>query len=194
MRKTAFKDVYQLKIQLEGIRPPIWRRIQVPETYTMEELHFAIQDAMGWCDEHMHEFIVGASSRGSGVRIGIAEAAEEWGDEIIDERKVRVSDVMKARGEKIMYVYDFGDNWVHKITLEKILPREEGVSYPVCVDGKRACPLEDCGGVSGYYTILEALKNPEAEKEYADLLEWVRTWCENYDPERFDPKEVVFRK
>ena len=86
------------------------------------------------------------------------------------------------------YIYDFGDNWEHKVVLEKILPREKNVNYPRCIGGKRACPPEDCGGVWGYKNLLEALEDPK-HPQYEELLDW---FGEDFDLEHFDCSEVHF--
>jgi len=178
--------IYQFKITLWGIRPPIWRRIQVPETYTFWDLHVAIQDAMGWADYHLHEFeITSPQSRGK-TRIGIPEG--DFDREVLPGWKQKIADYFTQENRTANYMYDFGDGWEHKIELEKILPREKNVKYPTCIKGKRACPPEDCGGIGGYYNLLEIMGNPNHE-EYDDMLEWLG---EEFDPEHFDINEVMF--
>jgi hypothetical protein len=186
MMKKNFSQVYQFKITLKGSKPPIWRRIQVPETYTFWDLHVAIQDAMGWSFSHLHEFEVIDPLTGSVVSIGTPH--KDYWKEVLPEWKVKIADYFSMENRSVDYVYDFGDNWVHKVELEKILPAEEGINYPICVKGKRACPPEDCGGIWGYEELLEILKNPNHE-EYEETLEWLG---EDFDPEHFDPKEVKF--
>jgi len=188
--RGRFKKVYQFKITLKGIRPPIWRRIQVPENYTFWDLHVAIQDSMGWEDYHLHEFEIFDPSKGLKVNIGIppGELGVSFEKETLPGWKERISDYFSMENRRAVYVYDFGDNWEHEIVLEKILPREEGVDYPVCIGGKRACPPEDCGGIWGYEEFLEAIADPDHEL-HDEMLEWVGG---EFDPERFDPEEVVF--
>lgn len=184
--KKKFNRVYQFKITLKGIKPPIWRRIQIPETYTFWALHVAIQDAMGWGDYHLHEFEAVDPSTGLKVNIGIPD--EEFGREILPEWKQKITDYFSMENQSANYVYDFGDNWEHKIQLEKILPRDENIQYPVCTAGKRACPPEDCGGVWGYEEFLEAIRDPQHE-QHEEMLEWIGG---KFDPEHFDPEEVIF--
>ena len=184
--KKKFNHVYQFKITLEGAKPPIWRRIQVPETYTFWDLHVAIQDAMGWGDGHLHEFEMVDPSTGSVVSIGIPD--EDFIRKPLPEHRRKIAEYFSMENRSAEYVYDFGDNWEHKIQLEKILPREKGAVYPVCIKGKRACPLEDCGGLWGYVDILEALEDPDNE-EHEELLGWVG---EDFDPKHFDVAEVSF--
>ncbi len=184
--KKKFNQVYQFKITLQGIKPPIWRRIQVPETYTFWDLHVAIQDAMGWSDSHLHEFRILNPSTGLEVDIGLP--ADVLDKKILTDWNQKIADYFTMENPSADYIYDFGDNWEHKIQLEKILPREQNVNYPVCIKGKRACPPEDCGGIGGYYNLLEIISDPENE-EYEEMMEWVGG---KYDPEHFDVKEVSF--
>ncbi len=188
MRKK-FDQVYQFKITLERIRPPIWRRIQVPETYTLGDLHVAIQDVMGWADYHLHQFERIHPKNGEKVTIGIpSEDDIGYGWKILAGWRQKISDYFSMENCSADYVYDFGDNWEHRIQLEKILPREKDINYPICIKGKRACPPEDCGGVWGYEEFLEAIKDPK-HKEHEEMLEWVG---EEFDPEHFDIKDVKF--
>ncbi|MGD2248460.1 MAG: plasmid pRiA4b ORF-3 family protein [Candidatus Methanofastidiosia archaeon] len=182
--KKEFNSVYQFKVTLQNSKPPIWRRIQVPETYNFWDLHVAIQDAMGWYDYHLHEFEIESPAGGSPVRIGVPfEGAEE----VLPEEDQKIVDYFSLENPYAYYVYDFGDCWEHKIQLEKICPRED-ITYPVCIKGKRACPPEDCGGIWGYEELLEIIKNPKHE-EYEDMMEWLD---KEVDPEHFDPREVIF--
>jgi hypothetical protein len=183
----SFKEVYQFKIMLKDIHPPVWRRIQVPETYTFWDLHVAIQDAMGWLDYHLHEFQALNPRNGKSESIGIPE--DEPGEiEIIAGWERKLSDYFNPDNSKASYLYDFGDGWEHEIKLEKIMPREKNRSYPLCLDGQRACPPEDCGGVSGYQDLLEILANPR-HKKYQQTLEWLG---DEFNPEHFNQAEVAF--
>ncbi|MHC1576773.1 MAG: plasmid pRiA4b ORF-3 family protein [Methanosarcinaceae archaeon] len=186
--KSKFDRVYQYKITLAGIKPPIWRRIQVPETYTFWDLHVAIQDAMGWLDRHLHIFLVVDPSTNMRREIGTPTKMYDEYDETIPGWEHKIADYFSLKHPKTDYEYDFGDSWGHKIQLEKILPREKGIDYPVCIKGKRACPPEDCGGVWGYKELLEAIKDPKHD-EHREMLEWVGG---DLDPEHFDVKEVRF--
>lgn len=196
--KRNFNQVYQFKIALEGIKPPIWRRIQVPENYTFWELHVAIQDAMGWADYHLHEFEVYSPEKREKVKIGIPQEGDE--DDFLpeketeDEPKVlagwehKIADYFTQENKTAAYLYDFGANWQHAVELEKVLPRDKGVKYPVCVGGERACPPEDCGGPYSYEELLEIVKDPTHE-EYEEKRDWLGG---DFDPDHFDPKEVKF--
>lgn len=182
------KQIYQFKITLKDIEPPIWRRIHVPETYTFWDLHVAIQDVMGWLDYHLHEFEMIHPATGMTVNIGIPDEDFDLDTEILPGWKQKIADYFSIENSKAEYIYDFGDNWIHEIKLEKILPQERGIKYPLCIDGKRACPPEDCGGTWGYENFLKIIMDPRHER-YEELLEWVGG---EFDPEHFDVREVHF--
>ena len=186
--KKRFNRVYQFKISLRNINPPIWRCIQVPEIYTFWDLHVAIQDAMGWLDYHLHEFKVVDPSTGMKIDIGIPEEEYSEFGETIPGWKEKIAEWFSKDNRKVDYIYDFGDDWVHNIELEDILPKEEGVLYPVCIEGKRACPPEDCGGIWGYERLLNIISDKNHE-EYEEMIEWLGG---GFDPENFDPKSVGF--
>jgi hypothetical protein len=178
-----YANVYQFKITLRGSKPPIWRRIQVPETYSFWDLHVAIQDAMGWLDYHLHSFRFAPGSDGVAIEIGLPE-----GDEYLQSVKVKMKKYFHQEKDKAMYVYDFGDWWEHEIVLEKILPRDAKLEYPICLAGEMVCPMEDCGGMRGYQHILEVLSDPN-HAEYADTIDWMGY---DFDPTDFDPLDVDF--
>jgi Plasmid pRiA4b ORF-3-like protein len=172
---------YQIKVQLRGVtKPPVWRRLQVPADISLDQLHEVIQTAMGWHNSHMHLFSDGWSDYGHPDR--------ELGHE--DERTVPLSQLLTSVGDKIGYNYDFGDDWLHDITLEKILPADAGVTTPVCTAGKGACPPEDCGGVWGYEELKATLADPDAE-EHDDMLEWLGLSSgDDFDPREFSAEAV----
>lgn len=188
MKNNNYKNIYQFKIVLENTKPTIYRRIQVPGNYTFWDLHVAIQSAMGWTDCHLHQFETMELKPGNIKYIGIPDEEEYM--EVAAGWEEKISDWFSLDSRKAMrYVYDFGDNWSHKITLEKILPEEEKTKYPICIAGANACPLEDCGGVWGYYDMLEVMNNPK-HKKYKDTMEWL---CdEKIDPEEFDIADIDF--
>ena len=183
-----YEDVYQFRVSLKGAKPPIWRRIQVPGTYTFWNLHSAIQDAMGWEDYHMHAFEIFDPSVGAVVVIGGPSLSLEESGRILSGDEIAIADYFSPENNEAKYEYDFGDSWMHKVKLDKILPREENLEYPRCIAGKRACPPEDCGGVWGYIDLLEIISDPQHE-EHQEMLEWVG---EDFDPEDFSPDEVFF--
>jgi hypothetical protein len=182
-----FNNVYQFKITLKDIAPPVWRRILVPENYTFFDLHCAIQDAMGWTDSHLHEFRTISPRREEVKYIRLPD--EDAEEPFFREHEEKISDWFSLeKNTKINYDYDFGDSWEHLIELEKILPAEAKVKYPVCLDGKRACPPEDCGGIPGYEDLIEIMKNHK-HPEYKEMKEWLGGIL---DPEAFNIQEIEF--
>jgi hypothetical protein len=171
-------EVYQMKITLDYTKPPIWRRVLLPSSYFLEELHVVIQNLFDWQDCHMHCF------RCNGVEYG--DDASMAGEECEPEEGVRLSELELDVGSKFQYVYDFGDDWQHTILLEKVLPYDKNEMYPVCTAARRAAPPEDCGGVPGYYMMLEALEDPE-HPQHGEFMEWLGG---NLDPSRVDIKEI----
>ncbi len=165
-------QVYRLKICLRDVEPAIWRRIEVLGDITFAQLHRALQGAMGWCDTHAHRFQIGRQAIGSADG-GAFDGAR-------DERRVRLSDVAKAK-TKINYWYDFGDDWYHDVTVEAIAPPAKGQRYPRLVDGARSAPPEDVGGVSGYAAFLAVIADP-AHPEHDEMLEWIGG---SFDPREF---------
>ena len=147
-RKKIFKNIYQFKITLLYTDPTVWRRVQVPESYTFYDLHVAIQDAMGWQDCHLHNFEL-STSDGKPLLIESCFMEPEFGEEFIVDTEVPINKYLSLENNTAIYTYDFGDGWRHKIVLEKIQPKETGQKYPVCLDGKLSCPPEDCGSIPG---------------------------------------------
>ena len=183
-RKSKPKSIYQLKVILKDINPPIWRRLLVSSSATLSDLHDILQLSMGWTDCHLHQFDKDEA------RYQPPDPEEDkYEDEknpSIDSRKVPLSGVLSKAGDQMEYLYDFGDGWEHEIVLEEITPPQPRHQYPFCVDGARACPPEDCGSTPGYEELVEAMRNlNHAERE--GFLEWLG---EPYDPEKFDPKQV----
>ncbi|MGH9001489.1 MAG: plasmid pRiA4b ORF-3 family protein [Acidimicrobiia bacterium] len=171
------KHVYQLKATILGTKPPIWRRVVVPEDTTLARLHDVLQATFGWWDCHLHEFEI------DGVRYGMDDG-DDWNPPK-DERRARLRNLVEA-DSSFLYWYDFGDDWRHKVVVEKVLPAQAGVTYPACTGGRRACPPEDCGGPWGYQSFLEAISDPVHE-EHESMLEWVGG---TFDPEAFDPGDL----
>ena len=185
--------IFQFKITLGGIQPPIWRRIQVPRHYSFWDLHVAVQDSMGWLDYHLHIFRFRKPHKRVTVEIGIT--GDEMDDNItLPGWEISMADYFTEPGSLALYEYDFGDSWEHDLLLEGILLKEKGVKYPRCIAGERACPPEDCGGVPGYYRLLEILNNPKHD-EYQETIDWLKGHAKSYYPYRpdeFESKKVHF--
>lgn len=139
MPKTKETTAYQLKITLKYIKPPIWRRVVVPASIKLDKLHNVIMIAMGWSNSHLHTF------EAKGVIYSVPHP--DWFEEVTDEAKVSLNQILQAEKQKFLHSYDFGDGWEHTIALEKIITGDATLTTPHCLAGKRACPPEDCGGI-----------------------------------------------
>lgn len=187
---NTFEKVCQLNLSMKEITPQIWRRVQVPETCTFLDLHKAIQAVMNWEDYYLHEFEVLNPKTERAEIIG-PEEDKYIGFDIelpVPEEKTRLSDYLTPDNKDALYTYNFGDYWQVKIRLEEILPKKEGVKYPVCLAGERASVPEDVGGIWGYEDMLEILNDPEHD-EYEDTVLWLG---KDFNPEYFDPKDITF--
>jgi hypothetical protein len=183
------RDALLFRIVLRDVHPQVWRQIWVPARYSFWDLHVAIQDAMGWRDYHLHEFELSDGSADGTVTIGIPD--DEWPEdrEVLAGWRTALADYLGLPGTTTMrYRYDFGDDWVHDVTLEAVARREKGVRYPRCVAGENACPPEDCGGAHGYADLLRVLRDP-GDPEHASIIEWLP---KGWRPDAFDPDDVIF--
>jgi uncharacterized protein len=168
--------VYDVRVTLLGAEPPVWRLVRVPADAQLSLVHSVLQLAMGWEDYHLHEF-VGADRK----RYGVVD--DEYIDvEVLDEQQYPLSALLGEPGDRCLYVYDFGDDWVHELKLESVSEPGPGDEPIWCLDGAGACPPEDCGGVPGYAALLESLRD-RTDGEHADAVELLG---EEFDPEAFD--------
>lgn len=180
-RKTKLNNkVYQFKITLIDSEPLIWRRFQVQDC-SLDKFHEHIQTAMGWTNSHLYQFQI------KGKEYGDPELLDD--DESLDSTSINLSQVLPKTGKKLtfLYLYDFGDGWEHELLFEGNPSVDDKAKYPLCLEGERACPPEDCGGVWGYGDFLEAIRDPKNE-EHETALEWVGG---RFDPEDFDPKQTT---
>lgn len=164
-KPSGARKLYQLKVTLVGSEPPIWRRFEVPDDITLGDLHYILQIVMGWKNAHLYEF---------------TKDRKELPD------NARLAQVAPRARSKFIYLYDMGDSWAHEILVEKTAPFPEGQHCPICLDGQRACPPEDSGGVWGYDEMLDAVKDP-GHPDHEDFLEWLG---DDFDPEAFHLKEI----
>jgi len=171
------RALYQFKITLRGIDPPIWRRIQVSEDTTLAQLHRVLQTVMGWENCHLHEFRIGRKTYG--------EPDPDDERKIIDDKPTKIHAVLQGVGAELEYVYDLGDYWQHDLLLEAILQPTPDATYPRCIAGGRSCPPEDVGGSGGYETYLAAMADPEHE-EHEDMM----AWRGPFTPEEFSVEKV----
>lgn len=172
-------DIYQLKITLLGIEPKIYRVVQVPANITLRNLHKVIQKLMRWENCHLYQFVKGETF--------YAPQRNEFSfARTLSDKSVPLYELLPKVRNKLTYEYDLGDGWLHEVLLQKIVPAQEDVHYPVCVAGKHAAPPEDSGGPPGYCDLLEALADPKHEG-HEDARNWLG---ENYDPGFFALEEV----
>lgn len=176
-------NAVEVHVVLVNITPQIWRRLVVPLDTTLAQLHHVLQAAMGWTDSHLHEFDIG------GLRYGDVDLlnADRFADDAqaFDAAEVRLRDFSRMPGTAFTYVYDFGDNWRHTITLEKLVAVTPAPKSATCIDGARCCPPEDVGGSTGYAEFLRILLHPEPEE--IDEQRQLKRWSGGrFDPERFD--------
>ncbi|MCC6424065.1 MAG: plasmid pRiA4b ORF-3 family protein [Phycisphaerales bacterium] len=175
---TSYKNSYlTLHITLDGIRPPIWRRVVVPATISLDLLHDMLNLVMGWEDYHLHEFLFGD------FRYTEDPEESEHGE---DENGVTLGSLIRGEGMKFKYFYDFGDDWQHTVKVERIenIPDDHKVRL-TCLGGRRACPPEDVGGIHGYTRYLQALADPK-HSEHKNMLRWRG----RFDPEAFDMEAI----
>lgn len=171
------KPIYQLRISLMHIEPQIWRRVLVSGNRSLKKLHDIIQVAMGWQNCHLHMFA--ALDRSWSYADPRAEM-----DDAEDEGRAKLRKIAPAVGSKFRYWYDFGDDWMHEIEVEAI--KAPKGHTPVCVEGKGACPPEDCGGVPGYHNFVEAMRD-RRHPDHTDLKRWFGS---DFDPAFLDLDKI----
>ena len=168
---------YQLHVELEGVSPKVWRRLLVPATIDLSLLHVVLLWGMGWEGGHLHEFVFGRD------HYGPAEPDLDLPDEVGDEDGVLLRDALRTR-KTFLYVYDYGDNWRHKVRVEKVVTPHEPIDPALCIAGENACPPEDVGGVYGYQRALEVVRD-RRHPDHEDMTEWLGPWdAEAFDVER----------
>jgi hypothetical protein len=176
--------IYHLKISLEGAKPPIRRRLQVPGNANLGWLHAVVQVAMGWTNSHLHRFVA-ADRMYSDPSFGLDEFEDD--PRVFDENTTAIRNIATRAKSAFFYEYDFGDSWHHRITVEKILPPNPAAGrFAECLDGEGACPPEDCGGVWGYADLLKIIRNPK-HKEFESMMEWLGG---KFDPEAFNRDRI----
>lgn len=181
----AIKKIVCLIVTLQDTDPVIWRKLLVGTDTTFYKLHLILQAAMGWTNSHLFEFNLEGFRLGEMVEDDVFE--EEYGpSKVLDARKIKLKELLSGQGDECQYVYDFGDDWVHHIEVQTIEDEIPGTKFPLCLDGERRCPPEDCGGVHGFSELLKAL-NDKKHPEYADYKRWLPR---NYKPDVFNIEAV----
>ena len=198
-RQRPFKNVLQFKCTLLHTKPPVWRRVHVPESYTFYDLHVAVQDAMNWLDYHLHHFEIPVKEQKRERVLIECPWCDPWDmdDDWLITTEIPIKDYIYKPSDRAIYRYDYGDGWEMSVSLEKILPKTKNTTYPNCLDGKLAAPPEDCGGIPGYYQCIKAFeaadeleKRPDTEEneELRERLVWLSGW----NPYLFNPKKIQF--
>ncbi len=173
MPRSQAPTVLQLRVTLEEVDPPVWRRLLVSSGISLATLHDVIQAAMGWTDSHLHAFTIGKQRYGMHV--------DDFPDGELDEQTFTVRAAI-GKQRRFRYEYDFGDDWQHQVVVEEVIKVPAELPFAVCLDGQRTCPPEDCGGSYGYAELLRAIADP-AHEEHAEYIEWVG---KDFDPEEFE--------
>ncbi len=183
-----------LTIELRGSKPRIWRRLSLPGDLTLDAVHTLFQAAMGWSDTHLHRFQPGIG-KSYNQPYFITEFDEDEGDEGTREDRVRLDQVLRAPGDRLTYLYDFGDGWEHRVTLESLAPLTPGTREPMCTGGARGCPPEDVGGIHGHHQIAAWLRAgapaddvPQPFQDAEQAPGWLPL---GYDPDAFDAAEAT---
>lgn len=181
---------YRVRIDLDQTRPPIWRRLDLASSLTLDEVHLVIQAAFPWSNSHLHEFAAGESRWSPKTERFTSAFIAEEDTGGTPEDDVRLDHLMHDPGDRLFYWYDFGDDWHHTIKLEQVMAR--GRDEPLCrlIAGRRAAPPDDCGGVWGYQMLLEAISDPK-HPEHVMYIEWLEGLygfdsAATYDPAKVD--------
>lgn len=190
--RAPSQATYQLKIQIDDITSPVWRRVEVPAEIALDELHDVLQHLFAWEDRHLHEFRIG--DHATGVRYAPDDPeADHWGTPPLDERDVALNSLLTAPGSALHYHYDFGDDWEHTITLEAILPPAAPGELPWCTDGGGHAPQEDSFGAHGWMDKLAISRDP-SHPDHKDIRAWLGLRKgQNIDPEHFDAGALARR-
>jgi hypothetical protein len=167
--------IYQLRIELQHLKPSIWRSVLVPGSIKLSKLHIVVLRTMGWMGGHLHEFIIGD------MHYGQPDTDFPQSPPVLRDDRNTLAKSLGAL-KTFRYLYDFGDGWEHQVRIEKILPPDPAVRLPLCLAGSNACPPEDVGGPPGYVDFIEAISDPRHD-EHEAMLEW----CGGaFDPHAFD--------
>jgi hypothetical protein len=174
--------VYQLHVELLHLEPAIWRQILVPGSIKLPKLRHVLLEAMGWEGGHLHEFVFGDTSYGQ------PDPDFPSDPPMLNEARITLTNALGSL-RSFTYIYDYGDNWEHRVKVEKVLSPDPGLRSPRCLAGRNACPPEDVGGVPGYIEFLDVINDPSHE-EHHQMLEWCGG---SFDPNAFDLDSVNLR-
>ncbi len=178
-------EVAILRIELDEIEPLIWRRVAVRASSSLHALHRIIQVTMGWLDYHLWEFDI------DGVTYGLPDPEGlDWGREVKPASRARLAKVLNSGLDQFSYTYDMGDNWLHRIVVERIEPAHPGEPYPSFLGGERRCPPEDCGSVPGYYDFIDATSAPDSGRGSRKKREMLAWYGRPYNPSDIEEHRI----
>ena len=182
---------YEIKVSIRDTHPPVWRRLQISEGITFHELNAIIQLAFDWCGYHLYNFEVGATLHDRGIFIELPNLDDGWGSyETRNSKKEKVDKYFKEY-KRMKYTYDFGDNWIHDIIIEKIVETDIKLARPICIKAKMADLPEDCGGPWGYEELLDILSDKKHER-YKEMKDWINDGFTNwYDDRKYVNLEEI---
>ena len=177
--KLPTNDLVEVKVTLNEVDPPVWRKLIIRADSSLEELHLAIQKSMGWQNCHLYDFFVNYVDK----KLSANDMPYLFGNEedCADPSGVTIEDLLFIKFEDIQYNYDYGDCWEHTVEIGNVVLPQSGTTYPICTEGAGACPPEDCGGPHGYMNLCAILSNPKDE-EYKEMRQWLG---KGFDPSKF---------
>lgn len=168
-------QIATVRIELKDSDPLIWRMVEVPTSVTLKVLHDIVQVTMGWLDHHLWKMVIGGQTYGLLMN-------EDWDTaHRKPATRTRLRNVLSLGTTRIDYTYDFGDNWGHTLSVSDVRAGDPGTAYPCYIAGERRCPPEDCGGIPGFYDMLEARADPD-HPDHAEICEWLN----GYNPDELD--------
>lgn len=194
-RRPPRADVVTLRVRvdLRDTKPPLWRRLELASDMLLSELHTVLQIAFGWTDSHLHRFSSGPSIYDQDSELYLMPFEVDEGEPGVPENEVRIDELLVDAGDRITYGYDFGDDWMHTVKLEAVLPRADAAPRAVCTAGRRPGPPEDCGGVGGY-DLWSAATDPTHPRHTLAVAEVKNIYGDDVDLDRapmpFDVDEI----
>ena len=179
---ASFNEIVTIRIEFEDIKPLIWRMIEAPTSMTLQALHETIQHLMDWHNCHLWEF-----SDRKYLYCPSTDQMDEGDKPCRKAEWARLRDICKGKKTVLRYVYDFGDDWRMRVIITDIRQGDADTDYPRYLGGERAAPPEDCGGVPGFYELLEAYHDPKHPDH-----EEIREWLGEYGPDSFDVLPIKY--
>ncbi|MDS1114637.1 plasmid pRiA4b ORF-3 family protein [Gordonia westfalica] len=153
--------VFRIRVDLDEAQPPIWRRLDVRSDVSLEDLHRIIQAAFGWLDYHLYRFALGGSPFDRRSELFLCPFDAQEGEEVgTPVAEVRLDETLHEQGDALRYVYDYGDSWELTLLVESVREASEDTPWARCVDGRRAAPPEDCGGIADAKSLAEIVDDP----------------------------------